>query len=127
MKLLRMFVLSSVLAISGSAFADAEKKDPPKEVSAAEAEKFMGFFNKFVDAVVGNKDNCPGMAKAITGVVDAHQDVIKAANQAKKDKKKLPKAVEDKMMARVKEMMPAMQKCGADKDVKAAVAKLDPK
>lgn len=125
MKLLRVLVMFAVVAGSArGALADPQAR---KEVSQAEAEKFLAFFDKFVDAVVANKDHCPKMATALNGVIDANQDVIKMANEAKAAKKQLPKAVEDKMMARVKEMMPAMQKCGADKDVKAAVSRLDQK
>ena len=126
MKLLRSLVMFAVVATSGAAFAD-DAKEKRDEVSAAEAEKFLVFFNKFVDAVIQNKDNCTKMAGSINGVIDANQDVVKKANEAKAAKKKLPKALEDKMMARVKEMIPAMQKCGGDKDVKAAVGRLDPK
>src|SRR5688572_17328773 len=127
MKLLRVLVMFAVVATSGVAFADEPKGEKRDEVSAAEAEKFLGFFNKFVDAVIQNKENCGKMAGAINGVIDANQDIVKKANEAKAAKKKLPKALEDKMMARVKEMIPAMQKCGGDKDVKAAVGRLDPK
>jgi hypothetical protein len=126
MKLLRVMVMFAVVATSGVAFAE-EPKEKRDEVSAAEAEKFLAFFNKFVDAVIQNKDNCGKMAGSINAVIDANQDVVKKANEAKAAKKKLPKALEDKMMARVKEMIPAMQKCGGDKDVKAAVGRLDPK
>jgi hypothetical protein len=116
-----------VIALLGApTVALAEKEAPRDEISQADADKFFAFFNKFVDAVVQNKDACPKMATAINEVITGHQDVIAKANEAKKAKKKLPKAVEDKMMARVKEMMPAMQKCGADKDVKAAIGRMDP-
>lgn len=117
--------LSLVAMLAAPAFA--EKEAVRDEVSQADAEKFQAFFNKFVDAVVQNKDACPKMASAINSVIDANQDVIKKANEAKKAKKKLPKAIEDKMMARVKEMMPAMQKCGPDKAVQDAIARMDAK
>jgi hypothetical protein len=123
MKLLR--VLSMIAVLGASSLAIAEEKR--EEVSQADAEKFLGFFNKFVDAVVGNKDACPKMATAINGVIDAHVDVLRTANAAREAKKKLPKSFEDKMMARVKEMMPAMQKCGTDKDVTAAIGRMDKK
>jgi len=115
----------AVVASSGVAFAKEEEKR--EEIPAAEAEKFLGFFNKFVDAVITNKENCAKMAGSINGVIDGHKDIVAKANEAKAAKKKLPKALEEKMMARVKEMIPAMQKCGSDKDVKAAVGRLDPK
>jgi len=126
MQLLR--VLSFVAVLSATAFAgDKDQQQPKKddEVSQADAEKFQTFFNKFVDAIVQNKDACPKMATAVTQVIDANQDVLKKANEARKAKKKLPKAIEEKMMARVKEMMPAMQKCGSDKAVQEAIAKMD--
>ncbi|HEU0033629.1 MAG TPA: hypothetical protein VFQ53_23540 [Kofleriaceae bacterium] len=128
MKLLRTLTMIALLGAStaSTVYADTApaKKD---EVSQADAEKFMTFFNKFVDAVVQNKDNCPKMASSLNTLIDQNKDIIKMANDYKAAKKKLPKDVEDKMMARVKEMMPAMQKCGADKDVQAAISRMDPK
>lgn len=115
-----------VIAFAHS-IALADKGVERDEVPAAEAERFMTFFNKFVDAVVQNKDNCDKMASSITEVINANAEVVKRANEAKAAKKKLPKVYEDKMMARVKEMIGPMQKCGSNKDVKAAVGRLDPK
>jgi D-serine dehydratase len=128
MKLIRVLVASAALLSATAAFADKAEKAPPRdEVSQADAERFLAFFEKFVSAVVVNKDNCPKMAGAIGEVIDANTDVIKMANDAKAAKKKLPRAIEDKMMARVKDMTPAMQKCGKDEKVKEAVGRLDPK
>lgn len=126
MKLVRsLLVFVFVVGSAGIAVAEKEPEKRP-EVSQAEGEKFLEFFNKFVDAVIQNKDDCKKMAGAINVVIDAHSDVVKKANEAKAAKKKLPRKLEDQMMARVKEMIPAMQKCGADKEVKAAVGRLDP-
>ncbi|MBS1120672.1 MAG: hypothetical protein H6Q90_2900 [Deltaproteobacteria bacterium] len=131
MKLLRTFTMIALLGAStATAFADTAppKKDAKtEEISAADADKFLAFFNKFVDAIVQNKDNCPKMASSLNGVIDGNKDLIQKANDAKASGKKLPKALEEKMMARVKEMMPAMQKCGADKDVQAAIQRMDKK
>ena len=123
MTLLRVLSLIVVLGASSTAAADKKTRD---EVSQAEGEKLLAFFGKFVDSIVQNKDNCGAMAKAVTAVIDANQDTVKLANEAKKANKVLPKALEEKMMARVKELMPAMQKCGGDKDVKEAIKKLEP-
>ncbi len=132
MKLLRTFTMIALLGAStATAFADAPaapKKDAKtEEISQEDADKFLAFFNKFVDAIVQNKDNCPKMATSLNGVIDSNKDLIAKANEAKASGKKLPKALEEKMMARVKEMMPAMQKCGADKDVQAAIQRMDKK
>jgi len=123
LRVVSVFVLS--LFLTGTAVADDKKKR--EEVSQADGEKLLAFFGKFVDAIVQNKDNCGKMAKDVNGVIDANQDAVKLASDAKAANKQLPKALEEKMMARVKELMPAMQKCGGDKDVKAAIARLDKK
>lgn len=121
LRVVSVFVIS--LFLSGTASADDKKKRD--EVSQADGEKLLAFFGKFVDSIVQNKDNCGSMAKAVNGVIDANPDAVKLASDAKAGNKALPKALEEKMMARVKELMPAMQKCGSDKDVKAALARLD--
>lgn len=123
LRVVSVFVIS--LFLSGTAVADDKKKR--EEVSQADGEKMLAFYNKFVDTIVANKENCAKMAKDVNGVIDANADAVKLANDAKTANKVLPKALEEKMMARVKELMPAMQKCGADKDVKAALARLDTK
>ena len=125
MKLVRAFTMVAILG--AGTIASADKEAPRDEVSQADADKFLGFFNKFVDSVVANKDNCPKMATAVNGVIDGNSEIIRKANEARAAKKKLPKATEEKMMARVKEMMPAMQKCGSDKDVQSAIARMDKK
>ena len=121
---LRLLCVVAILGAGTTASADDKKKR--EEVSQADGEKMLAFFGKFVDSIVQNKDNCAAMAKAVTTVIETNQDAVKLANDAKKANKVLPKALEEKMMARVKELMPAMQKCGGDKDVKDAIKKLEP-
>lgn len=121
LRVVSVFVLS--LFLTGTAVADEKKKR--EEVSQADGEKLLAFFGKFVDSIVQNKDNCAKMAKDVNSVIDANADMVKLANDAKQANKSLPKQLEDKMMARVKELMPAMQKCGSDKDVKTAIARLE--
>jgi len=119
-------LLCMVVIVGTATTASADDKKKREEVSQADGEKMLAFFGKFVDAIVQNKDNCAQMAKAVTTVIDTNQDTVKLANDAKAANKVLPKALEEKMMARVKELMPAMQKCGGDKDVKEAIKKLEP-
>ncbi len=123
LRVVSVFVISLVLSKS----AGADDKGKRVEVSQADGEKLLAFFGKFVEAIVQNKDNCGKMAKDVTSVIDANLDAVKLASEAKAANKALPKALEEKMMARVKELMPAMQKCGNDKDVKAAIGRLDKK
>ncbi|MBA3393658.1 MAG: hypothetical protein H0T89_13495 [Deltaproteobacteria bacterium] len=150
MKLLRSLTLTTILgtaALAGTAFAEpaaapapapkkaADAKAPAPapapapakkpEISQADADKFIAFFNKFVDAVVAAKEDCTKMAASINTLIDKNQPLIKMANDAKAAGKDLPQAAKDKMMGRVKEMMPAMQKCGADPGVQTAMKRME--
>lgn len=150
MKVLRSFTLIAALAGASTVYADTpakapaagdkkapdakapaagagDKKDAGQEVSKADAEEFYKFFEKFVDAIVANKDNCEKMAGAINSTIDANMALVKKANEAKAAGKKLPKELEQKMMEKVKVMMPGMQKCGSDKKVQDALKRMDDK
>ena len=97
-----------------------------EEISTADAEKFLAFFNKFADVMVANKDDCTKMAAGLNKVIDQNQAMIKMANESKNSGKKLPKAVEDKMMKRVmSDVAPAMQKCQNDQGVMDAMKRMD--
>ena len=150
MKLLRTFTMFALLAGS-AAYADtapskgtgattaptADKKAPATdakpapaptapEISAADAEKFLAFFNKFADVMVANKDDCTKMATGLNKLIDQSQAMIKMANDSKSSGKRLPKAVEDKMMKRVmSDIAPAMQKCQGDQGVMDAMKRMD--
>lgn len=128
MRLLVSLAAVIALAAAPPSFADAPK-EPPKpqkdEMPTEDAEKFLAFFHRFADAVVQNKDACPRMATAINGVIDGHQGVIKRANELRAANKKLPKAVEDQMTTRLKEMFAAMVKCKDDAGVKAAMRRIE--
>ena len=140
MKLVRTFSMFIALASASTVYAQGAAKSPAKptekapaaaptkdagEVSAAEAEQVLAFFNKFADAVMANKDNCPKMATGINGVIDSNAAFIKKANEMKNSGKKLPKATEEKMGARLKEMVPVMMTCKDDKAVAAALQRMD--
>ena len=113
-----------ILVVALASPAVAETKAPPpaaQEVEAAEAERILEFFNRFADTIIANKDDCKKMAAAVNTFVDANADNIKKAKEIKDGKKRLPRAIEEKMMARLKEMVPAMQKCQSDADVRKAL------
>lgn len=143
MKLVRNLSIALTLVFSASgAFADDKKPAPAKpaptapakdkaapapsgaEVNQADVDKFLAFFDKIVDAVVADKDNCPKMATDINGLIDANKDLLAMANEAQKSGKKLPKSAEQHMMASAQKMGPAMQKCQSDKAVQAAFMRM---
>ena len=131
MKLIRTISLSLALAATAStAFADDAKKPAPapktdETPAKADVDKFLVFFDKLVDIVVKDKDSCPTMAADLNKHIDGNQDVLKAGAEAKAKGMKLPKEAQDHMMASVKKMMAAAQKCGNDKDVQAAMQRMD--
>lgn len=96
------------------------------DVSQADADKFVAFFNKFVDTIVADKDNCPKMATDINKLIDANTDLLKKANEARKAGKKLPQSAEDKMKDGFKKVGDAMTKCGNDKGVQTALERMKP-
>jgi hypothetical protein len=140
MKLLirSLFVATTVLGGVASAEApppapapkkapETKKAPPPQkqEVSAADAEKFLAFFNKVVDAMVANKDDCAKLTTAVNGLIDANLDLVKKIQDAKAANKDLPADAKQKMLGRVKEMSPAMQKCGQDPGFNAAMMRVN--
>ncbi len=125
MKLFRtVFIALAVTA--GIASADAPKKDTATSTASSDdVKKFLAFFDKLVDTVVADKDSCPKMAKDVNALIDANQAVLEMAKKAKESGKQLPDDAKQHMMESAKRMMPAMQKCGNDKDVNAAFQRLD--
>lgn len=133
MKYLRTLVL--LLATTSLAYADktpapapaptpAPAKDAPT-VSSADVQKWLAFFDKIVDIVVADKDNCPKMGTDINGAIDANTDLLKKAAEASDKGAKLPKDAEEHMHASAQKMMSSMQKCSTDKTVQAAFMRLD--
>lgn len=108
----------------------APTKTPPADTKRAEVppkdvEEFLAFFNKFVDAVVAAKEDCAKMTKDVNALIDAHAPLVKKVQEAKAANKDLPQAAKDKMMSRVKEMMPALNKCGQDPGFTAAMKRME--
>jgi hypothetical protein len=110
----------------------AEKKAPPKapaetkkeEVPAADLDKFLAFYNKFVDMAVAAKEDCAKLTKDASTLIDANADIIKRMQDHKAAGKVLPQAAREKMLSRVKEMMPIMNKCGNDPAFQAIMKKM---
>ncbi len=128
MKLIRTLTLTLALATSVSpAFADDAKKPAPADtnVSKADVDKFLAFFDSLVDKIVANKDSCPNMATAVNAHIDANMEMIKKSAEMKAKGMTLPKDAQDHMMTSVKKMMGAMQKCGNDPDVQKAFQRMD--
>jgi len=127
MKLLCTIVLALALPF-GVVRADTPKKDaPPADNTPAKADvdKFLAFFDKLVDTIVADKADCPKMATDIGKLVDANQDLLKKAAEAKAKGQKLPQDATDHMNASKNKMVSAMmEKCAQDKAVQAALQRM---
>lgn len=110
-----------VVALVDLAAADTT----PQEMAAADVTRWLGFFDRLVDTVVNTQAECGKMAVDVSQLIDHNQDAIDAVRAARAAKRKLPEAAQQHMLAGVKRMVPAMQKCGTDAKVKAAFSKLD--
>lgn len=108
-----------------AAFAQEEPKQAPAEVTPNEARNWIALFDKVVDAVVVNREDCDKMATGINAVVDSNKATIAMARDAKAKGKKLPQSAQQHMMDGARRMVGALDKCGRDEKVGAAFARID--
>ena len=94
-------------------------------MAPADVTKWLTFFDKLVSTVVNTQTTCGKMATDVNAVMDSNKDAIALAKKAKQQGKKLPDDAKAKMLDGVKKMMPGMQNCGSNANVRAAFAKLD--
>ncbi len=126
-------IVAVKLTVMLEAYGSQQASEAVVETSAADAnvvdakdvEAFVAFFNRFVDAVVAAKDECGKMTANVNALIDASPEVIKMIGAAKKAKKGLPQQAKDQMIARVREMAPAMKKCGAHPDFRATMKRME--
>lgn len=123
MKLVRRVWFAVALA-AAPAVAHADQQ-APAEVTPSEAYAWVSLFEKVVDTVVANKDSCPRMAHDLHEVVDANQETIKIARDAKAKGKQLPSEARLRMLDGMRRMMAALDKCGRDEQVAAAFKRID--
>jgi hypothetical protein len=127
MKLVMSMVIA--LAAASSAFAQGDKQEQPKqapaEVTPNEARTWMLLFDKVVDTVVADKEDCVKMATDLNAVVDANQEAIAMARDAKAKGKKLPQAAQQHMVEGARRMLGALDKCGRDEKVGTAFRRID--
>jgi len=119
-------MLVIALACGAPTLALAEEpKQAPAEVTPMEAKSWIQLFDKIVDTVVADKDDCGKMATDINAVVDANQPTIQMARDAKAKGKKLPQSAQEHMLEGARRMVGALDKCGRDEKVGAAFRRID--
>jgi hypothetical protein len=115
-------------AASSSTSPTSSSAQAPAAGSSDE-EALISMIEGFVDVIAANQDNCPKLAVALKGFIDtngakllalkAKSEAMTPAQKAEFQKKNKPRA-----MAVVAKLMPALQKCGNDKDVQKAMQSL---
>jgi hypothetical protein len=122
--LLALALLAGI-TVTAIGIANAEEAKPAPEMSAADTQKWLVFFDKLVTVVVKASGTCDKLATDVTKLIDVNQDAIAMARAAREAGRKLPQTAQQHMMEGVKKMVPTLQKCGQDDKVRAAFAKLD--
>ena len=123
MKLVRR--VSIAIALAAAPAAAQPDKQAPAEVTPSEAHAWLSLFDKVVDTVVADKDDCDKMAGDLNAVIDANQEAIKIARDAKAKGKKLPQSAQQHMLDQMRRMVGALEKCGRDEKVGAAFKRID--
>lgn len=112
-------MIALVLVASAAHAADSN------EVPAEQAHKWVALFDKLVEGVVTDRNDCENMAAHITGLAVANQDTIAMAREARAAGKHLPPAAQQHMLDGMRRMVSALDKCGHDDKVAEAFRRLD--
>jgi hypothetical protein len=133
MKILR--IVSVVLAMaSGVSFADTPKGSDSGgsvgsgsggTVSDADAKRWLAFWDKLVDTVIADKDNCPKMGTDLNALIDANKDLVATAQKAQAGGKQLPPDALQHMKDAAPKMATAAMNCAKDPNVKGALQRLN--
>jgi len=105
--------------------ADIVAANPQAEMPPADVSRWIAFFDKLVDTVIGSNESCDKLAVAVNAVIDSNHGVITLARNARASGKKLPEAAQQHMLDGARRMVPTLKKCGEHEQVRAAFGKLD--
>jgi hypothetical protein len=117
--------ISLALAMSSAPASAQPDKQAPAEVTPSEAQSWISLFGKVVDTVVAHREQCSKMSTSLNAVIDANQQTIAMAKDAKAKGKRLPARAQQEMMDGLRRMVAALDKCGRDEAVAAAFKRLD--
>jgi hypothetical protein len=125
MKLLHIVPVVLALA-AGVASADGSGSGAPSggTVSDPDTKRFLAFWDKLVDTVVADKDNCPKMGTDLSALIDANKDLLAAAQKARAAGKQLPADAAQHMKDTATRFANGVMGCAKDASVKAAMQRL---
>ncbi len=112
-------------AVARDAGADQVAVPPAAaEVPAAKAQEVLKVFEKLLDTIVANQNDCGKLADAMNTFVDTNAKLLKEMAAFEAKGQRLPADVEAKLSARMQKDMQALQKCASDKQVQGAMMRL---
>ena len=118
----RPIAFAIILSLAAAA---AAQPAPANELSAADTTKLVGFFEKLIQTMVANKDDCSKMAAAIDSHVTANAAMLKSVMKQVTSGKNLPKDAEDKLTKIMTKDMSALAACASNKAVAAAMKRIE--
>ena len=103
----------------------AAGKDTSKtDVGPAEVKEYLAFFDKFVNYIDVDQNDCDKMAKDLSAHLDASHALLVKAKAAHDAGKTLPESARQHIMSTAPKMAPGVQKCNSNEKVMAALQKI---
>jgi peptidyl-prolyl cis-trans isomerase A (cyclophilin A) len=119
----RLAAIAIGLSLATSVHADPAPAGG--ELSAADADKLVGFFDKLLGGMMQNKDDCAKMASGIDTLVTQNAAMLKSVMKQLAGGKGLPKAAEEKLTKRMTQDAQALQKCSSNSAVLNAMKRVE--
>ena len=112
------------LSLLGGVATTTHADPAPAEMSAADAQKLLAFFEKLIPAMIAVKDDCGKMATAIDKAVTADAAMLKVVMKQLTSGKALPKDAEAKLNDIMTKGGKELDKCASDKGVETAMKRI---
>ena len=111
-------------AAPAPAAKDAPKDTSKTDVGAADVKQYLAFFDKFVEYIDADQNDCDKMAKDLSAHLDASHALLVKAKAAHDAGKTLPESARQHIMSTAPKMAPGVQKCNSNEKVMAALQKI---
>jgi len=108
----------------GSPGKDAAKDTSKTDISPADVQQYLAFFDKFVGYIDADQNDCDKMAKDLSAHLDASHALLMKAKAAHDAGKTLPEAARQHIMSTAPKMATGAQKCNSNEKVTAALQKI---
>lgn len=125
---MRSLVLAAALPLAALLAAPVHAQPATQaapEISAADAAKLVGFFDKLMPAMVATKGDCGKMATAIEALVDQNAAMLRSVMKQLASGKTMPPAAEQQLNDRVSKDAASLTSCLSDPRVGNAMRRVE--